>query len=92
MRVPPCSYAPVLALVLATRTHVLDGVISTVVPACVCGCSLDRGDGILVLSELELAGRLTKLKFSDIITMEKLREVDDRKTGTISARAAPTRT
>lgn len=40
--------------------------------------SLDKGDGILVLSELE--GRLDKIKFSDIVTMERLRALDPRQT------------
>jgi hypothetical protein len=42
--------------------------------------SLDKGDGILVLSELEKAGRLTDLKFSDVVTMELLRGLDPRQT------------
>ena len=42
--------------------------------------SLDKGDGILVLSELERTGRLADLKFSDIITMPLLQELDPRQT------------
>ena len=43
-------------------------------------CSIDKGDGILVLSELEKTGRLTKLKFSDIVTMQLLHGLDPRRT------------
>ena len=34
----------------------------------------DQGDGVLIISEVEL--RLEKLKIQDIVTMEKLKKLD----------------
>ena len=41
---------------------------------------IDKGDGVIILSELADSGRLDKLGISDFLTLDKLRELDPGKT------------